>query len=279
MAKQRGSLQVQETGGTTGSPSRIAVHGFFDPITRWMDWYLDEIARFPRGENWLFIGPTGPHGVASSTRELAQRRDGMCYFIDLDPRFIKLLYQKQDMKMVGQYLEHIRRQSYAILDTQDIHVLGTTPVLIQMLAPELKARGYQFSGMMYGGTQLTRDLCHLLQTEYFSNAVHTAVYGNTLFGGAVLGPLLKDDPNIVYYSIEPLVKIDIVDPEKPERIVGLHETGQVRITVLSEERLLPRILERDQAERWDVLPELGWEGVANVRALGNLQGSITEGVY
>ncbi len=59
----------------------------------------------------------------------------------------------------------------------------------------------------------------------------------------------------------------------------MHETGQVCITVLSEERFLPRILERDQAERWDILPALGWEGVANVRPLASMQSAVTEGVY
>ena len=279
VAKDRARLRVHETGGTTGSPARIAVRDFYEPIHRFMDWYLDEVVGFPRGGNWLFIGPTGPHGVADSTGQLAQMRGGMCHFIDLDPRFIKLLYQQQDMRTVGLYMKHIRQQAYAILDTQEIDVLGSTPILMQALAPELKERGYRFSGMMYGGTQLSRDLYHLLRTEFFPDAVHTAVYGNTLMGGAVLGPPQPDETDIVYYPIEPLVKLDIVDPQQPERHVGMGETGQVSVTVLSEERFLPRVLERDQAERWRVLPALGWEGVANVRPLAKLQASMTEGVY
>ena len=279
IAKDRCKLKVQETGGTTGAPARVAVRDFFEPVNRFMNWYLDEVAGFPRGENWLFIGPTGPHGIAQSTQQMAQTRGGMCYFIDLDPRFIRVLYQKQDMKTLGAYMEHVRRQAFGILDTQEIHVLGTTPVLIQALAPELKKRGYRFSGMMYGGTQLTADLLNLLSTEYYPDAVHTAVYGNTLMGGALLAPVRPGNVNIVYYAMEPLVKIEVVDPERPERTVGMHESGQVCISVLSEERFLPRILERDQAERWDVLPALGWEGVANVRPLSKLQSTITEGVY
>ncbi len=279
LAEDRSKLRIQETGGSTGAPARIAVGTFFDPVNRFMNWYLDEVVGFPRLENWLFIGPTGPHGVAESTRQMAQTRGGMCHFIDLDPRFIKMLYQKQDMKTLGLYMEHIRRQVFGILDTQDVRIIGTTPVLIQTLAPELKKRGYKFSGMMYGGTQLTRDLLHLLSTEYFPEAVHTAVYGNTLMGGAVLGPLQPDNISVVYYPMEPLIKIDIVDPGDPDRRVGMHETGQVCITVLSEERFLPRILERDQAERWDILPALGWEGVANVRPLASMQSAVTEGVY
>ncbi len=279
VAKDRSRLRVHETGGTTGAPARIATRDFFEPVNRFMNWYLDEVVGFPSGENWLFLGPTGPHAIAQSTLQMAQTRGGTCCFVDLDPRFIRVLYQKQDMKTLGAYMEHVRRQAFSILDTQEIHVLGTTPVLIQALAPELKKRGYRFSGMMYGGTQLSADLLNLLCTEYFPDAVHTAVYGNTLMGGALLAPVQPGTANIVYYAMEPLVKFDVVDPENPERIVGLHESGQVCISVLSEERFLPRILERDQAERWDVLPALGWEGVANVRPLAKLQSTITEGVY
>jgi phenylacetate-coenzyme A ligase PaaK-like adenylate-forming protein len=279
LARDRSRLRVQETGGTTGSPARIALRDFFEPVNTFMNWYLDEVTRFPSGGNWLFIGPTGPHGVADSTRQTAQTRGGFCCFIDLDPRFIKLLYQQGDMRTVGLYMEHIRRQAYAILDTQPIDVLGTTPILMQTLAPALKDRGYKFSGLMYGGTQLTRDLYHLLRTEYFPDAVHTAVYGNTLMGGALLGPPQPGETEIVYYPMEPLVKFDVVDPEHPETRVGMGQTGQICVTVLSEERFLPRVLERDQAERWPVLPALGWEGVANVRPLKAMQASMTEGVY
>jgi hypothetical protein len=279
VARERGRLQVQETGGTTGAPARLAVRDFFEPIHRFMDWYLDEVVGFPRDANWLFVGPTGPHGVAESTKQIAQMRGGMCHLIDLDPRFIKLLYQQQDMRTVGLYMGHVRKQALAILETQDIQVLGSTPVLMQALAPELKERGYRFTGMMYGGTQLTPDLFRLLRTQFFPGAVHTAIYGNTLMGGGVLAPPGAEDANIVYYPVEPLVKFEVVDPREPGRRVGMHETGQVMITVLSEERFLPRVLERDQAERWPALPALGWEGVANVRPLAAMQGSMTEGVY
>ena len=132
---------------------------------------------------------------------------------------------------------------------------------------------------MYGGTQLGKDLYHLLRTEFFPEAAHTACYGNTLMGGAVLGPPQPDEDEIVYYPMEPLIKIDVVDPEHPEQLVGMGKTGRVRLTVLSEERLLPWVLERDKAERWHELPVLGCEGVANVRSLATQQSAMTEGVY
>ena len=138
LAKDRGGIHVHETGGTTGSPSRVPLRDYFRTINRFVNWYLDEVVGFPRKGNWLFIGPTGPHGIAESTLNMADTRDGICFLIDLDPRFIKLLYQQGDMRTVGLYMEHIRRQAYSILDTQQIDILGSTPALLQSLAPELK---------------------------------------------------------------------------------------------------------------------------------------------
>ena len=95
----------------------------------------------------------------------------------------------------------------------------------------------------------------------------------------MLAPSRPEATEIAYYPIQPLVKLDVVDPKQPERRVEIGETGQVCVTVLSEERFLPRMLERDQAERAAALPALGWEGVANVRPLAAMSGAITEGVY
>jgi phenylacetate-coenzyme A ligase PaaK-like adenylate-forming protein len=279
IAADRSRLRVHETAGTTGAPGRIAVRDFFEPVNAFTNWFLDALVAFPRGGNWLFVGPTGPHGVGEITRLIAQMRGGMCYFIDLDPRFIKLLYQRQDMRMVGLYMEHVKTQAFSILDTQQVDVFVTTPIVMQVLAPEMRDRKYRFSGLLYGGTQLTKDLFHLLRTEFFPNAVHTAVYGNTLIGGAWLAPVQAGESDFAYYSIEPLVKIDVVEPTNPDRVVGMGQTGRICATVLSEERFLPRVLERDQAERWHVHPAIGWEGVANVRPLSAMQSSITEGVY
>jgi hypothetical protein len=98
-------------------------------------------------------------------------------------------------------------------------------------------------------------------------------------GGALLAPMQAGEADIAYYPIEPLVKIDVVEIGNPKKPVGIGQTGQVCLTVLSEERFLPRVLERDQGERWQVLPALGWEGIANVRPLAVQQGAVTEGVY
>lgn len=279
IAQDPAKLRVYETGGTTGTPCRIANREYLQLMNRWLDWYYDHIVEFPRDANWLWIGPTGPHAIGDLIQNFANTRGGMCYRIDLDPRFIKLLYQKNDRKTLDLYLDHIRSQSYAILDTQDIHVLGTTPALIEILGPEMSDQGYEFRGLLYGGTHLNPDLYQLLCTEFFPHAVNTAIYGNTLMGMAPMRPYQSDDRNIVYCPLEPFFKIEIVDLENPNKILNYHETGQVCFSLMTEDLFFPRVLERDQAERWEALPQFGWDSVANVRPHTKNRVPVTEGVY
>src|SRR5262245_39372136 len=41
IARDRSRLRVHETGGTTGSPARIAVRDFYEPVNEFMNWFLD----------------------------------------------------------------------------------------------------------------------------------------------------------------------------------------------------------------------------------------------
>ena len=108
IAKDRSRLRVDETGGTTGAPARIAVRDFYEPVNVFINWYLDEVVGSPRGGNWLFICPTGPHAVADSFRQMARaRRDVL---LSIWTCASSRSYQQQDMKTVGRYMKHIRSQ-------------------------------------------------------------------------------------------------------------------------------------------------------------------------
>ena len=50
---------------------------------------LDEA--FPRGGYWLMVGPTGPRRLRLAIEHLANLRGSSCYFVDLDPRWVKKL--------------------------------------------------------------------------------------------------------------------------------------------------------------------------------------------
>ena len=44
---------------------------------------------FPRGAAWLMVGPTGPRRLRLAIEHLANFRGSPCYFVDLDPRWVK----------------------------------------------------------------------------------------------------------------------------------------------------------------------------------------------
>jgi len=84
---------VFETGGTTGIPkSRVS----------WRDWQIDyELfsdtladENFPRGSNWLMLGPSGPRRLRLAVEHLAQHRGGICFCVDLDPRWVVKLIKR-----------------------------------------------------------------------------------------------------------------------------------------------------------------------------------------
>jgi phenylacetate-coenzyme A ligase PaaK-like adenylate-forming protein len=76
---------VFETGGTTGVPkSRVVVDDFridYEVFSRTLP---DQF--FPRGGNWLMLGPSGPRRLRLAVEHLAQFRGGISFCIDLDPR-------------------------------------------------------------------------------------------------------------------------------------------------------------------------------------------------
>ena len=54
---------------------------------------------------------------------------------------------------------------------------------------------------------------------------------------------------MIYYPPSPRAMVEVVDPDRPTRVVGYGETGRVRLTTLTKEFFMPRFLERDEAER------------------------------
>ena len=77
--------KIFETGGTTGMPKqRVAWDDHVTDYSEFSNTLSDE--QFPRGGNWLMVGPTGPRRLRLAIEHLANYRGGACYFVDLDPR-------------------------------------------------------------------------------------------------------------------------------------------------------------------------------------------------
>ena len=89
-------IYVFETGGSTGVPkSRISVDDFRIDYEIFSDTLPDDV--FPKGSDWLMVGPTGPRRLRLAVEHLAQHRGGICFMVDLDPRWvIKLIKNAPD---------------------------------------------------------------------------------------------------------------------------------------------------------------------------------------
>jgi len=274
------AISIFETGGSTGVPkSRINIDDFRIDYEAFSATLPD--AAFPRGADWLSLGPTGPRRLRVAVEHLAQHRGGICFMVDLDPRWVIKLLKVNQVQMAEQYKQHVIEQGLTLLRAHEsIRCIFTTPKLLEALCEKVSLKRLGITGVFCGGTEMTPQF-HRFAVEELLDGVHFApTYGNTLMGLAVHKPRRPGDSyDIIYYPPAPRASIEVVDPDQPERVVGYGETGRVRLTTLTREFFMPRFLERDQAEREPPCEMYPWDGVRNVRPFSKFQGTVVEGVY
>jgi len=271
---------VFETGGSTGVPkSRISSQDFRIDYEAFSATLPDDA--FPKGADWISIGPTGPRRLRLAVEHLAQFRGGICFMVDLDPRWVIKLVKMGNMDAVDRYKQHVIDQSLTLLRAHpNIHCIFTTPKLLEALCEKVSLKKIGIKGVFCGGTEMTPQFCRYAVEELLDGVYFAPTYGNTLMGLAVHKPLRKEDNYaIVYYPPSPRAMIEVVDPDNPDRVVGYGETGRVRLTTLTREFFMPRFLERDEAEREPPYALYPWDGVRNVRPFSRFQNSVVEGVY
>ena len=276
---------VFETGGTTGIPkTRIAVDDFRTDYELFSATLPDE--HFPRGANWLMLGPSGPRRLRLAVEHLAQYRGGICFCVDLDPRWVIKLIKKGWSEHLQAYKDHVIDQAVAILSANhDIRCMFTTPKLLEALALRLESMGTTIrkagiTGIFSGGTEFTPQWNRFAHEELLDGAYMTPTYGNTLMGlagSAPTGP--HNDYKIAYYAPQPRAVIEVVDFENPARLVDYGETGRVRLTTLTKEFFMPGFLERDEGEREPPYDRCPWDGVSGVRPYRGFASTTTVGVY
>jgi hypothetical protein len=273
-----------ETAGTSGGPCATAYRddefqaAFVDPFLR-----VAEATGFPRGEPWLWVGPSGPHIIGKVVRELARQTGSLDPFsVDFDPRWAKRLTDGSLARR--RYLEHVTDQALDVLQREEIGVLFITPPALSVLEERLSDRQREaIHGVHYGGMSLTPEQVNHFRAA-FPRAVHLAGYGNTLFGVVME---VADGPRraIDYFPLGNRLLFALVEgDERPPRPVGRGQTGRVVFHRLDEGTLLAGVPERDQAER--VAPSaaalaLGGRaaGLRNPRAHDALAGRLQLGIY
>ena len=120
---------IFETGGTTGMPKqRIGWDDYKIDYEQFSNTLND--AHFPPGENWLMIGPTGPRRLRLAIEHLANHRGSSCYFVDLDPRWVKKLIKSGQHDQAKAYMVHVIDQAMLIIENRNVSALFTTPRLL-----------------------------------------------------------------------------------------------------------------------------------------------------
>ncbi len=284
-------IYVFETGGTTGIPkSRIAIDDFRTDYSLFSETLPDEY--FPKGSNWLMLGPSGPRRLRLAVEHLAQERGGICFCIDLDPRWVVKLIKRGKMDELEAYKKHCIDQAITVLTAgHDVKCMFGTPKLIESLCLGLEDKGTTLAdsgitGIFSGGTEFTPQWTRYCIEELFgggpeeSGIYMTPTYGNTLMGLACSKPVTPEDGyKISYYAPQPRAVTEVVSFDDPNESVPYGETGRVKLTTLTKEFLVPGFLERDEGEREMPYLKYPWEGVSGVRPFHGFASSTTVGVY
>jgi hypothetical protein len=278
-------ISVFETGGTTGVPkSRINIDDFRVDY-EWFSATLPE-EYFPRGSNWLEVGPSGPRRLRLAIEHLAQYRGGICFMVDLDPRWVIKLINRGWSEHLQAYKDHVIDQAVTLLNAgHDIKCLFITPKLLEALALRLEKMGTSIrkagiTGIFSGGTEFTPQWNRFAHEELLDGAYMTPTYGNTLMGLAPSEPTgPHNNYKITYHAPQPRAVVEVVDFDDPTRVVPYGATGRVKLTTLTKEFFMPGFLERDEGEREPPTPQYPWDGVSGVRPYRGFAATTTVGVY
>src|SRR5215203_2436395 len=278
-------IYVFETGGTTGVPkTRINIEDFRIDYELFSETLPED--KFPKGANWLMLGPSGPRRLRLAIEHLAQHRGGICFCVDLDPRWVVKLIKKGWNDHLQAYKDHVIDQAVTILQAgHDIRCMFTTPKLLESLALRLESMGTSIrqigiTGIFSGGTEFTPQWNRFAHEELLDGAYMTPTYGNTLMGLAASAPTGPDNNyKITYHAPQPRAVIEVVDFDDASKVVDYGQTGRVKLTTLTREFFVPGFLERDEGEREPPHEKYPWDGVSGVRPYRGFAATTTVGVY
>jgi thienamycin biosynthesis protein ThnN len=277
------SIWASQTGGTTGLPK----HGCWDSVywknvMNFTNEFLD-IFKVPYAANWLFLGPMGPHTTGRLVVDIAQGRGGLCYSIDLDPRFVKIAVNEKMDNTLQRYLKHIWEQTESILKYQKVEVLFATSRLLEM-APEYidmdLFRGLK--GIVHAGTPLDADTNELLQTELFPNIPIIGMYGTSTTGISYQASGMIHKPyRVVYVPSSPYITLEVVNDHG--EIVSYESEGFLATYRLTEDYLIPGFWERDKGIRvkpeGDLALQYPWDWVGEIYSYYTKTDKKLDGVY
>jgi alpha/beta superfamily hydrolase len=161
--------------------------------------------------------------IGKAARRCAEAM-GSCdpFSVDLDPRWAKKL--PAGSFAARRYLEHVQALALAVLETQDVGVIFSTPAVLDGLVgrapPDRRRtiRGLHLGGLPVGAAQRRS------YQEHFPDAVILSGYGNTLFGMMPeLGFSAEDGIDYFPYGLRMVVQVLVQGDDSPAggRLAGV----------------------------------------------------------
>lgn len=272
--------QIFESGGTTGAPKRTVQ--LPDWVAQVVEWQTEDFTAggFRRGQGFLCLMPSGPHGVGYFSRVVSQRLDAVFHAIDIDPRWVKKLAARGAVAEVSAYVDHVVEQAVFVLQTQAVANLHTTPPLLEAIARDDRVVDLindKIRYLLLSGAHVEADTLDLLR-DIFPATTITMAFGSTM----VLSQAVTrtgDDDSFVFDPRTPYVVFWVVDPDTGER-VPYGKPGQVVMHHISKGMFIPNNLERDLAIRMPGPAGDLSDSVSAVRPVSTFEGeAVIEGVY
>ena len=271
---------VFETGGSTGVPkSRIAHEDFRIDYANFSETLPADA--FPKGADWLMVGPSGPRRLRLAVEHLAQHRGGICFMVDLDPRWVIKLIRMRQMEQVEAYKRHVVDQALTLLRAhENIKCLFTTPKLLEALCEKVSLKKMGIRGVFCGGTEMTPQFHRFAVEELLDGVYFAPTYGNTLMGLATHKPAEPEDNYaIIYYPPAPQAMIEVVDPNRSDSSSATERDGP-RALDHAHQRILHAAIPRTrQGGTRAAVPAVSMDGVRNVRPFSRFSTTVVEGVY
>jgi phenylacetate-coenzyme A ligase PaaK-like adenylate-forming protein len=271
--------QIFESGGTTGAPKRTVQMP--DWIAQVVEWQTEDFATggFLRGQGFLCLMPSGPHGVGYFSRLVSERLGSVFHPIDIDPRWVKKIAARNAATEVAAYVDHVVEQAVYILQTQHVANLHTTPPLLEAIARNDRVVDLVNDKIRYlllSGAHVDIDTLDLLR-EIFPATTITMAFGSTMVLSQAVTRTEGD--SFVFDPRTPYVVFWVVDPDTGEQ-VPYGQLGQVVMNHISKGMFIPNNLERDMAIRMPGPAGQVSDSVSAVRPVATFEGeAVIEGVY
>lgn len=271
--------QIFESGGTTGAPKRTAQ--LPDWVAQVVEWQTEDFVAggFRRGQGFLCLMPSGPHGVGYFSRLVAERLGSAFHAIDIDPRWVKKMAARNAAGDVARYVDHVLEQATHVLHTQNVANLHATPPLLEAIARDdgvVDLVNAKIRYLLLSGAHVDADTLDLLR-GIFPDTTITMAFGSTMILSQAVTRI--DGEDFVFDPRTPYVVFWVIDPDTGEQ-VPYGQLGQVVMNHISKGMFLPNNLERDMAIRMPGPAGRLSDSVSAVRPVRTFEGAaVIEGVY